>query len=93
MNNENFIAHACEQVLRFTQVDKWDDLSEEKKVQLGFNMGVVALGLSLTKEEGYLALANARDGLMSMQVFREHLGSLVTSHEIEVDEANIAKTF
>jgi len=32
MKKEDFIIHACEQVLRFTKVDKWDDLSEERKV-------------------------------------------------------------
>ena len=40
-----FVTHGCEQVLRFSRVDSWDALSEEIKVQLGFNMGVVALGL------------------------------------------------
>lgn len=89
----NFVIHACEQVLRFTQIDKWDDLSEELKVQLGFNMGVVALGLSLTKEDGFQALANARSGLVSMQEFREHLKRLISSHRIEVDETNIARPF
>ncbi len=89
----DFVIHACEQVLRFTQIDKWDDLSEELKVQLSFNMGVVALGLSLTKQEGFQALANARSGLVSMQEFREHLRSLIVSHKVKVDEANIVKTF
>ena len=88
-----FIIHGCEQVLRFTQVDKWDDLSEEIKVQLGFNMGVIALGLSLTKEEGFLALANARQGIITMQEFREHLKQLIDSHKIQVDEAQIAREF
>ena len=88
-----FVIHACEQVLRFTQVDKWDDLSEEAKVQLGFNMGVVALGLSLTKEEGFLALANARQGFISMKEFREHLKALIESHKIPVDDAQIARKF
>ncbi|MDD4607221.1 MAG: hypothetical protein PHS07_02715 [Patescibacteria group bacterium] len=64
-----FTTHACEQVLRFTQVDKWNDLSEEIKIQLSFNMGVIALGLSLTKEEGFLTLTNARQGIISMQTF------------------------
>lgn len=88
-----FITHACEQVLRFTQVDKWDDLSEEVKVQLGFNMGVVALGLSLTKEEGFLALSNARQGIISMKEFREHLKSLIEFHKIPVDESQISRKF
>jgi len=38
---DDFIIHGCEQVLRFTQVEHWDDLSEELKVQLGFNMGLL----------------------------------------------------
>lgn len=88
-----FITHACEQVLRFTQVDKWDDLSEERKVQLGFNIGVVALGLSLTKEEGFQVLANARQGIISMQAFREHMKALIDSHKIPVDKAQIARQF
>jgi hypothetical protein len=88
-----FVTHACEQVLRFTQVDKWDNLSEEVKVQLGFNMGVVALGLNLTKEEGFLVLANARQGIISMQEFREHMKALVDSHKIQVDKAQIARKF
>jgi len=89
----DFTTHACEQVLRFTQVDKWDDLSEELKVQLGFNMGVIALGLELTKEEGFLSLANARQEIISMQTFREHLKSVIASHGVEVSEENIARAF
>ncbi len=93
MTHEEFVAHSCEQVLCFTQVEKWDDLSEELKVQLGFNMGVMALGLSLTKEEGFLALSNARQGNVSMQAFRKHLKALVTSHRVKVDEAKISRPF
>jgi hypothetical protein len=88
-----FVIHACEQVLRFTQVDKWDNLSEEIKVQLGFNMGAIALGLSLSKEEGFQALANVRQGIISMQKFREHIMALVDSHGVKVDEAQIARPF
>lgn len=90
---DSFVTHACEQVLRFTQVDKWDDLSEELKVQVGFNMGVVAHGLELSKEDGYQALANVRQGLVPMQTFRKHIQSLVTSHAVTVDETNIARPF
>ena len=74
---EDFIIHACEQVLRFTQVEQWNDLSEALKVQLAFNMGVVALGLKLTKEEGFQALADLREGRVSMQIFRDHIQSLI----------------
>ena len=43
MKKEEFTKHACEQVLCFTQVEKWNDLSEKLKVQLGFNMGATPL--------------------------------------------------
>lgn len=88
-----FLIHACEQVLRFTQVESWNDLSEERKVQLGFNMGVVSLGLKLTKEEGYKSLTDAREGKISMASFRSHLKSLISTHQVKVDEAKIARPF
>lgn len=88
-----FVTHACEQVLRFTQVDKWDDLSEEIKVQLGFNMGVIALGLNLTKEDGFLVLSNARQGNISMKDFHKYIRELVDSHKITVDNSQISKKF
>jgi hypothetical protein len=93
LHMDEFLIHACEQVLRFTQVGRWDDLSEERKVQLGFNMGVVSLGLKLTKDEGYKALADAREGKISMASFRSHLKSLIDSHQVKVDEAKIARPF
>jgi len=90
---DSFITHSCEQVLRFTQIERWDDLSEERKVQLGFNVGVIALGLKLSKEESFQALADAREGRISMQKFRDHLKSLITSHQVKVDEVKIARPF
>lgn len=90
---DEFTIHACEQGLRFTQIEKWDDLSEERKVQLGFNMGVMSHGLSLTKEEGFLPLTNAREGAISMQEYRAHPESLVKKYEVPVKEENIAKPF
>lgn len=90
---DEFVVHGCEQVLRFTRVEHWDDLSEALKVQLGFNMGVVALGLKLSKEESFQALADAREGRISMRALRDHMRSLVASHGIEVDEAKIARPF
>ncbi len=90
---QDFVIHACEQVLRFTRVEQWDDLSEERKVQLGFNMGVAALGLKLTKDEGFQALADMREGKISVQDFQKHFKSLIISHEVKVDEANIARPF
>ena len=93
LNIDEFLIHACEQVLRFTQVERWDDLSEAIKVQLGFNMGVVALGLKLTKDKGFKALADAREGRISMASLRNHLKSLISSHQIKVDEVKIARPF
>lgn len=88
-----FTIHACEQVLRFSQVEKWDDLSEELKVQLGINMGAMALGLDLSKEDGFLALANVRKGVISMQAFREHIKSVVETQKVEVNAEQIARPF
>lgn len=93
MTRDEFTTHACEQVLRFARVGKWDDLSEELKVQLGFNMGAMALGLDLSKEDGFLALANARLGKTSMDNFRDHLRSVIISHGIVVDEAKVERPF
>lgn len=93
MEIRDFIIHACEQVLRFTQVDKWDDLSEERKVQLGFNLGAMALGLNLNKSESFQPLNDARSGVISMKEFRKHLLSLIILYKVEVDEINIAKPF
>lgn len=90
---DEFIIHGCEQVLRFTQVKQWGDLSEALKVQLGFNMGVVALGLKLTKAEGFQALADAREGRVTMDAFRNHLKSVIAAHDVQVDEAKIARPF
>lgn len=93
LTKEEFIKHACEQVLRFTQVNKWNDLSEELKVQLGFNMGAMAMGLNLSKDEGFLALSNARNGNISMAKFHERVKSIILSHKIVVDGAKVAKPF
>lgn len=90
---DEFVTHGCEQVLRFSRVERWDDLSEERKVQLGFNLGVVALGLKLTKAESFDALTAAREGRLPMPAFRSHLRSLITTHQVGVDEAKIARPF
>jgi uncharacterized protein YbcI len=90
---DDFITHSCEQVLRFTRVEHWGDLSEERKVQLGFNMGVVSLGLKLTKEEGFQPLADAREGKITMQALRNHLKSVIDSRQVKVDEIKIARPF
>ncbi len=93
MTKDEFLVHACEQVLRFSKVGNWDDLSEEVKVQLGFNMGAMALGLNLSKEDGFLMLSNARQGHISMKEFHEHVRSLVFSHKIVIDGAKVARPF
>lgn len=90
---DEFLIHSCEQVLRFSRVEKWDDLSEERKVQLGFNMGVVAHGLKLTKEEGFQSLQNVRQGLITMSQFHEHLAMLVSSRNVLLDEEKIVRPF
>lgn len=93
MRQDEFIAHAAEQVLRFTQVANWDDLSEEIKVQLGFNMGALALGLSLSKDNGFLALANARQGKTSMADFRGHMQQVIEDHSVVVNPEQVARPF
>jgi len=93
MKKEEFTKHACEQVLRFTQVKKWDDLSEELKVQLGFNVGAMALGLNLSKEDGFLALSNARKEIISMGEFHKHVRTIILSYKIVVDEEKISRPF
>ena len=93
IEKEEFIKHACEQVLRFTQVKKWDDLSEELKVQLGFNMGAMALGLNLNKENGFLMLSNARNRSISMDEFHKHIRAITLSYKIIVDEGKVARPF
>ncbi len=88
-----FIAHACEQALRFSSVNKWTDLSEERKVQLGFNMGVIAHGLELPKEDGFGILTKLQEGTVSNEEFRNHIRSLIQSHDIKVNEENILRPF
>ena len=93
VKREEFVVHACEQVLRFSRVEKWSDLSEELKVQLGFNMGAMALGLDLSKNDGFLALANARLGVMSMNEFHQHIRRLVLENGVVVDDQKVARPF
>lgn len=90
---EEFVTHSCEQVLRFTRVEYWNDLSEERKIQLGFNMGVVALGLKLSKEDSFQAFINAKEGKITMSEFRNHLQSIINLHQVKVDEGRIARPF
>ena len=88
-----FIIHGCEQVLRFSRAQSWNALSEERKVQLGFNMGVMSLGLNLSKEEGYLMLASVREGSLPIQEFHKKMRALISSKNIPVDEVNVNKLF
>ena len=89
----DFVVHACEQVLRFTSVNNWNDLSEERKVQLSFNMGVVALGLGLTKQEGYDHLADTRKGDIPVKELHQHVRALILSHDVKVNEEHVARPF
>ncbi len=91
VTKEEFIKHACEQVLRFTRAGNWGDFSEEVTVQIGFNVGAMALGLDLSKEDGFLALANLRKGIISMEEFHEHIQAIVKSNKIVVDGAKVAR--
>jgi hypothetical protein len=93
MDADEFIIHSCEQILRFTHVESWDSLSEARKVQLAFNMGVVSLGLKLSKVEGFDALADARERRITMQTLRDCFRSLINLHSIEVDEMKIIRPF
>jgi len=93
MTEKKFVIHACEQVLRFTRVENWDNLSGERKVQLGFNMGVMAFGLSLTKEESFIPLSDAREGKTSMLKYRERMKALVATHNIPIDQGNVNRPF
>lgn len=89
----DLVIHACEQVLRFTAVSDWSDLSEERKVQLSFNLGLCTLGLGLTKEEGYDALASTRRGELTIQELHAHLRAIVQSQAVVIDEEKVAKPF
>ncbi len=93
MKQEDFIVHACEQVMRFTRIDSWNDLSEAVKVQIGFNMGAMALGLNLSKEDGFMALTNLREDKVSISEFRIHIEQVIEINGINVDQKMIDRPF
>lgn len=93
MNRTDLTAHACAQVLRFTTAANWDDLSEERKVQLGFNAGLMALGLGLNKDDGYLMLLQAQQGTLTMAQLHGHFQGLVAQHGISVPPEDIQRPF
>jgi len=93
MEKTDLTTHACEQVLRFTRAAHWNDLTEERKVQLGFNMGLMAMALGINKEEGYTTLSQAREGHITMQAFHTHLQTLITRHNVPTNPAHIARPF
>lgn len=70
---------------------RWDDLPEARKVQLGFNLGVLALGLDLEKGDSFDALTAAREGTLSMTDFRNHLLEVITAHGIDVDPSKVSR--
>ena len=71
----------------------WNDLTEERKVQLGFNAGIMALGLNISKDEGYLTLVKAREGQLTMPQVHDHYRALVTRLNVAVREENIQRVF
>ena len=89
----DFTIHGCEQVLRFSSIENWDDSSEALKVQLSFNMGIMALGLNLSKEEGYLNLVALREGEISTEDFHQKMRTTISEKNIPVNEENINKPF
>ena len=89
----DFVIHACEQSLRFSTASSWDSLSEKLRMQFSFNYGVMALGLDLSKEEGYDALASACLGQSTMQDLHTHIRALMTSRNIEVNEERVVRPF
>lgn len=57
-------------------------MKREKCSYLSINMGVFALNLCLSKEEGYDSVAWTARGDMTVQELHEHLRSLVVSHGV-----------
>ena len=88
---KDFIIHACEQSLRFSSGSKWEDLSDASRMQFSFNVGALALGLDLSKEEGYQHLADVCQGKTTMSEFHDHVRSLLTHRGIMVNEENIKR--
>lgn len=62
-------------------------------MQLSFNVGAMVLGLGLSKEDGYQALANACTGESTMSDFHAHVQVLVETHKISVDPEKIRRAF
>lgn len=89
----DFVIHASEQSLRFSSSREWTDFSDKLKMQFSFNVGVMALGLALTKEEGYEYLANVCQGKVSMSEFHAHVRSLLASRNVVINEENIKRPF
>jgi hypothetical protein len=91
MHKNEFVTHACEQVLRFTTLTKWDDLTEARKVQLAFNLGVASLGLDINKETGYDYLTRAQRSEITMTEFHQHTRALVAEKQVAITEASVSK--
>lgn len=89
----DFTIHACEQSLRFSTDSTWANFSDKLKMQFSFNVGVMALGLGLSKEDGYQYLADVCQGKLSMREFHDHVRSLLVNRGIVVNEENVNKPF
>jgi hypothetical protein len=90
---KDFIIHPCEQSLGFSTYSNWADFSDKLKMQFSFNVGVMALGLDLPKEEGYQYLNSVCQGTISMAEFHSHVRSLIAKQGIVVNEENIKMPF
>jgi hypothetical protein len=93
MAGDDFLVHSAEQVLRFTRVAAWDDLSEERKVQLGFNLGALVKGLGLSKADGYDVMTQARLGQLPMAQMRAHFADIIARRGLAVQEEKILRDF
>lgn len=93
MIDDSFIKHACEQVLRFSQAQSWDDLSEKIKAQLSFNLGVATLGLNISKEDSFVPLADLCQNKISILEFREHFEKIIVAKGVYVDQELIDRPF
>ncbi len=81
------------QVLRFSTATSWSELSDERRTQLAFNAGVMALGLGLSKEEGYDVLAAVCQGKRPLAELHAHVRGLMAERGMVIDEAHVCKPF
>ena len=88
-HHSQFVIHSCEQVLRFSSVPRWNDLSEERKIQLSFNLGAMVHALELSKEQGWDQLDQLRSGSLDTATFNKHIRTILNERNITVDPAMV----